>query len=382
MFIHLCVFLDNLIASIYIITMFEEFLLLLESEKEKIKEVLKPHLHETIFKRLLGGFFDDSHKRFIAFAFMPIKKSMFYEYDYLFELTSCGNTAVYFSPNTVEENKIYITKDTFQYKSTKDSIEDGVYKSLLISYTGEFDFEEWNIKRNCCFSDSKDKKKLLNSAINNVNKSLKDHFLNNSTFQEVSEYHTQLLSFVRARDKDALIKIPVEDKPFVGHSYLVALVRSEKKSKLNLSFREYIIKAVYQPLIVSLKTQYPERYHTVSSFYGDDCNFLIPSHRQYCLMIFAATNQRKKTSLQFYLYNLQEHKLYKWIYFELYPHHEKPDYDLLVRIFSPISQFDDMGYATDPRCNFDDDNFWNNYVFKKDGGAFLYLTEIEQIKFI
>jgi len=74
-------------------------------------------------------------------------------------------------------------------------------------------------------------------------------------------------------------------------------------------------------------------------------------------MLFVATDKKKKSSPQFYLYNLKENKLYNWIYFDLFPHKEKPDYDLIEKIFSPISQLDSMDYINDPRCNFDDNDF-------------------------
>ncbi|HWZ03142.1 MAG TPA: hypothetical protein VNX40_05980, partial [Mucilaginibacter sp.] len=355
--------------------MLDEFILLLESEKEKVKEVLKPHLHEKIFKRLLGGFFDETQKRFVAFAFMPIKKSMFYEYDYLFELSNSGHSAVCFLPETTEKTRKYIDQNTFTYKSTEERIEEGIYKSLLIAYTGEFDFDEWNILRDCCFSDNKDKNKLLKSKVDRVKNSIKDHFFKSSIFLETAEHYVQLMNHARARNENAPVTIPVELRPFVGHSELVSLVRTENKSKINLSFQDYIKKAVYTPLIIRLKTHYPTKYQTVWGFYGQDCNFLIPSHRQFCLMIFVVTDNRKKTSLQFYLYNLKEDKLYNWTYFILNPYDEKPSYDLIVKIFSPISQLDDMKYLIEARSNFDDDDFWNNFVFKKSSSEYMYLTE-------
>jgi len=359
--------------------MLEEFVSLIESGKEEIGRVLKPHVHEKIFKRLLGGFFDETQKRFVAFAFMPIKKSMFYEYDYLFELSNSGNSAIYFSPDTIEKTKKYLDQHRFQYKSTEELIEGGIYKSLLIAYIAEYDFDEWNILRDCCFSDSKDRNKILESKVARAKKSIKDHFFNSSTFQETSEHYSQLMSHSRARNENVPIKLPAELKPFIGHSNLVSMVRTEQKAKINLSFQDYIKKAIYAPLIINLKTHYPEQYQTVWGFYGQDCNFLIPSHRQFCLMIFVATDNHRKASLQFYLYNLQEDKLYNWIYFTLYPNKEKPgyDHDLIVKIFSPISRLDDMDYLIDPKCNFDDDDFWRNFVFKKNHNEYLYLTEIK-----
>jgi hypothetical protein len=55
--------------------MVKEFLQLLEGEKEKVFEVLRPQVHVDILKFLSGGFFDESQKRFVAFALMPVDKN-------------------------------------------------------------------------------------------------------------------------------------------------------------------------------------------------------------------------------------------------------------------------------------------------------------------
>lgn len=162
--------------------MLEEFILLIESEKDKIKEVLRPHLHEKIFKQLLGGFFDETGKRFVAFAFISVKKTMFYEYDYLFKLSNSGSSAIYFSPETPEKTKKYLDQNRFQYKSTQELIEEGIYKSVLITYTAEFDFDEWNILEDCCFSDSKDKDKLLSGRVDYAKKPVKDQFFHGGVY--------------------------------------------------------------------------------------------------------------------------------------------------------------------------------------------------------
>src|ERR1700761_2776944 len=100
--------------------MLEEFVLLLESEKKKIKEVLWPHIHEKIYKSLVGGFFDDTQKRFVAFAFMQVNKSMYYEYDYLFELSDSGHSGIYLLSDTSEKTRKYIDGNTFQYKTAEE----------------------------------------------------------------------------------------------------------------------------------------------------------------------------------------------------------------------------------------------------------------------
>ena len=355
--------------------MLDEFKILIESEKVKIQTVLKPHLDEKIFKRLLGGFFDESKTRFMAFAFFPVKKDKYYEYNYLFELSGNGHSANYYLSETHEKTRKYIDENHFQYKSIEGRIEEGLYKSILITYIGEFDYDEWNILRDSCFSDIKDVNRSLQSKVINVKTSIKNHFFERNTFQETSEHYQELMSYSHTNEFDLPIIIPAHLRPYIGHSNLVSLVRTEKTSKLNLSFQDYVRKAVYAPLIINLKTYHPDKYQAVWGFYGTDCNFLTPSHRRFCLLIFVATDNRKKKSVAFYLYSFTENKLYKWTYFQKNPHSEKYDYDLIERILAPISAFDSMDYIIDPQCNFNDEKFWDDFVFKMDNDRYLYLEE-------
>ncbi len=359
--------------------MLEEFVLLLESEKDKVKQVLWPHVHEKIYKRLIGGFFDDTQKRFIAFAFMPIKKSMFYEYDYLFELSNSGHSGIYLLPDTSEKTRKYIDGNTFQHKTAEELVEEGIYKSILVSYTAEYDFNEWNILRECTFCDTNDKTEILKSKVNRTQTKLKDYFFKSSIFRETLERHQDHIKFIKQKHENREMPLPTEMRPFVGHSQLVAFVRTKKASKLNQIFKDYINKAIFIPLIIKLKTRYPKEYKNVEGFYGQDCNFLIPSHRQFCLIIFIVTNNQKNPSLKFYFYNLQENKLYEWIYFLLHPYTAEPDYDIIVKMLSPISTLDNMDYVSKLDCNFDDDKFWENYVLKKDDDVYIYLKNMSFI---
>lgn len=357
--------------------MLDDFILLLESEKAEVKEILRPHLLEKIFKSVVGGFFDDTRNRFVAFAYMPVQKTKFYEYNYFFDLSNGGHSAVYFSPETKEKTRKYIDHNSFHYKSSEELIEEGIYKSLLISYYGEFDFGEWNILRECCFCDTRDKNKLLKSKVDRIKTTIKDYFFNGPLFEDAYEHHLKIFEHMRTRYETIQSKIPADIKPFERHSTLVAMVRAKKSGELNLSFQEYIKKAIYLPLVIKLKTLYPEKYRSVYGFYGQDCNFLIPSHRRFCLISHVATGKNKKPVLEFYVYSLSENKLYEWIYFKLFPSKEIIDHDIILRLLSPISQLDDMDYVAKRECSFDDNEFWTNYVFKKENNEYTYLTEMQ-----
>lgn len=361
--------------------MLEDFKLLIESEKKAVKNILKPRIDDRILKRLLGGFFDETGKRLMAFAFMQVNKSKYHEYEYLFDLKNGGHSAMYFSEETAELTRKWLDATTFSYKSSEERISEGIYKSVLITYYAEYDFDEWNILREACFSDSRDQDKLLNSRIHYPETTLKDYFFKSSIFQETAEHHADLVSRINEIKGYYPYNLPAQERAFVGHSCLVYMVRAAKKREINGLFQDYIIKTVYEPLLIDLKTKSPENYRTVWGFYGHVCNFLIPSHRQFCLIMFIATDRRKESKLEFYFYSLQEDKLYNWTYFQYHPHNKNPEYDTILDIFSPISQLNDFEYLSNPECNFDDDDFWDNCVLIKSGEEHLYLTEVSFIRF-
>jgi hypothetical protein len=363
--------------------MLEEFLSLLEYEKESIVNTLTPYVNEKVFKYFLGGFFDENQTRFMAFAFVPIKKSMFNEYSYIFNLSPGGHNAIYFMPKTMEELKGLTVDNHGRSITSEKYVEEGIYKSFLVTYTAEFDFGEWNILTNFCFSDVKDKNRLLNSRLDRTTGKIKEYFFNSSIFQETAErykkiveHHKESVNPLYEIGREVPFAIPVDMKPFVGHSNLVYLVRTKKKAELNLAFQEYINKAIFKPLVIYLKTNYPDKYGYTLGFFAYECIYLVPSHRQFCLIIFAAKDGIKKTILHFFLYHLQENKVYRWIYFQSHPYKGNLNESSIIDAFSSISTIDNIDYFLNMECNFDDQTFWEDLVIKKNNDSYLYLEEL------
>ncbi|HEY4197184.1 MAG TPA: hypothetical protein VGM63_16695 [Mucilaginibacter sp.] len=364
--------------------MLEEFLLLLESEKEKVYEVLRPQIHKDILRYLTGGFFDKDQKRFVAFALMPVNKDYFWKYDYLLDFSG-GHSAMLFDlpPEKQRPPGMYGLPE----KSLKEYIEDKFYHYNLVSFYGEYDFNEWNILTSNCFTNTKKKTKMFENELSKLNGDIKDHFFNRSLFEETRQYyenqHSRLKKFREQREGlnspygDIEMKIPTADRPFVGHSQLVALIRLKKKREVNQTYIDYCQKAIFEPLSVKLKTFYPDEYNCIESFQPYPFSILFPEHKRYCICICLAINKSKKTRLQFFLYLQENGIMYEWTYFppSTYKDH-KISLHTLHEIFQPISQMDSFDYLINPECTLDDDDFWDNYVFKKEGSQYVYLKEI------
>lgn len=144
-----------------LLSMVKEFLLLLEIEKKKIFEVLRPQVHIDILKFLSGGFFDESQKRFVAFALMPVDKDYFWKYDYLLNFSGGHSSILFGLPAKEIRSGIYPASN----KSLKEKIEEEFYHRNLVSFLGEYDFGEWNIMTSNCFSNSKNKNQIFESEL-------------------------------------------------------------------------------------------------------------------------------------------------------------------------------------------------------------------------
>ena len=365
--------------------MVEEFLSLLENEKEKAYEVLKPQIDRAILKYLAGGFFDEEQKHLVAFALMPVNTDYFWKYDYLFDF-SHGHVAILFGSQ--DEKKPGISLSGPPKKSLQQFIEEGFYHYNLISFYCEYDFNEWNIKTSNCFINGRNKVKIWGSELYKLHGDIKAHFFNRSIFEETKSYYEKRHSSLRASrethenqpfaEKVYEMKIPVEMRPFVGHSHLVASIRLKKKREVNEAYIAYCQKAFFNPLVVKRKTFHPNEYHEIKPFQFYPCAMLFPDHKRFCLFICLIVNKTKQQRLQFFLYRQEDGKMYEWTYFPPSTYKDqKVSLFTIHKIFEPISQLDDEGYLTNPECTLDDDDFWNNYVLRKEGERFAYLKEIK-----
>ena len=368
--------------------MVKEFLSLLKIGKEQIYETLKPQVHESVLKYLLGGLFDQDQKRIVAFALMPVNEDFFWKYDYILNFSDGYSAQLFGMPSGGEEEQGTISRPPD--KSIEDQIKDGFYHYNLISFYGVYDFNEWNILTSCCFTNTKRKNQILERELRTLNGDIKNYFLNNSIFEETREHFEKQNEFLKKyykehknpiyRNREIEMHISSSYKPFIGHSYLVALIRLKKKRVINEAYVNYLQKAIFDPLIVKLKTFYPNEYHR-TEFQPYNNFTLFPDHKRYCMFSLFIIDKEKNTRLQFFVYLQQNGVIYEWTYFPSSIHKDcKVDLFNIHKIFEPISQvLDSHDYLTNPECTLDDDSFWNNYVLKKENNRYLYLKEVEFI---
>lgn len=239
----------------------------------------------------------------------------------------------------------------------------------------EYDFNEWNILTSNCFTDSKNQLKIFESELSHLQRGVGKILWEMYIFKETKIYYDEVMN---RQGREPKIEVSTEMRPFIGHSYLVALIRTRKKREVNWAYIDYIQKGIFQPLAIKLKTFFPDEYYQIDPFSHIQPDLLYPEHRRFCLFICVSINSSKKKRLSFFVYRQENNLVYEWTYFpeSTYRKHKLAPHEL-PQIFSPISKLDTWEYLISAECTLDDDDFWNNYVFKKENDEYVYLKEIK-----
>ncbi len=355
--------------------MTEDITLFPQGEKEEILKFLNPQVEPEILEYLTCGFFDDEKRRLIAYAIMPVDTDYYRNKACLFDFFKYGHSFIG-KVETSEKLKKYISENTYTNKSLQECIEEGLYHHNVVSFICEYDFDKWNIMVNCEFTDEKDIQKITEITISDRSKFVRNSgfFNSQSIFKETGKYYEENMNHPSQKFRIAL---PTNMKPYIGHSYLVALIRTQQKIEVNKAYEDYIKQAYFVPLSIKFKSIYPNEYQRIGSFWGKHCDLLYPDTKQYCMMICIATDKDHLPQLRYFVYQSKENQIYEWTYFPPVPYRDHRGYseDILYG-FKQISKCDHVDYLRELDCTLDDDDFWNNYVFKKENDQYLYLKEI------
>lgn len=358
--------------------MIEEGVLFPHGTKEEILKVLNPQVEPEILEYLTCGFFDDEKRRLIAYAIMPVDTEYYRNKAYLFYNFKNGHSFSGTTETAKKSNK-YITESTYTSKSLQECIEEGLYHHNLVSFICEYDFDEWNVMLSCEFTDEKDIEIIIKWLPmfdqKHTSFSIANFFNRDSIFKETVKYYEENINRPSSKFHT---KLPTNMKSYIGHSCLVALIRNQKKIDVNGAYEDYTKQAYFLPLSIKLKSFYPKEYQKITTFWGTKCNLLYPNHKQFCMMICIATNKNQEHRLRYFIHENKDDRIYEWTYFPPVPYRSYGGYsEEILDGFKQISKCDSIDYLRELDCTLDDEEFWNNYVFKKENDDYLYLKEIE-----
>jgi hypothetical protein len=168
-------------------------------------------------------------------------------------------------------------------------------------------------------------------------------------------------------------------RQFVGQPWLVAYEKEEKKRKLNIGFESYFVDEIFFPFAVALNNQWPNEFYKINLLiWNGSLRLIYPNSKTQVLAGIPVTDKSGFKTVYYSLFVWNERKFYNWTF----PQRRKVIYYFGATIredIAPLASWPDDFNMDDPAVTTDDENFWNEYVFKKDGDSYLYLKPIDVI---
>jgi len=308
-----------------------------------------------------GGVFNPEKDKLYSATLVNIEDVDYGEFSYLHEQL-LGHSSSHFD---LERLKVFHPDGSWSNKTTEQCIDEGIYKYFSIKFIGVLFMDQWYIMESLSFyGDLIDEDSIKEDIVCHYNKR---NFWNQALFKE-----HQPISF--PRNGEIITARDVEYDEFKGMPDLVAILKKEKKDKVNRAYDRYFNEEFILPFFEKLRVTNPAEYKEFCGLrYGFTCIF--PVHKNYTLFCCIAKNDKEMWRLHYFVYNPATRKYYKW----LYPNPEFFDFsffysDQIIDDLRQISCWDDDAYL-DSSCTMDDENFWNNYVFARNESGYLYLEE-------
>jgi hypothetical protein len=157
------------------------------------------------------------------------------------------------------------------------------------------------------------------------------------------------------------------NRNYIGLYEIVAdSLRKEKQSK-NTSFEEQLNEKVFKPIYEVLKKNNPNKYSKLSVH-----SLIYSENRNLAINPVLVTDKKGEKKLHYFVAFKDSSKLYEWNYFE--PSVIKGNL-FGSEVVKQISSLTEWNFSVD---NLNDIEFWNQYVLKKQGNNYKYLTLISE----
>lgn len=334
---------------------------MLFTDSEELRSILWPRIESSFLEGYYGGTINEAHDKFYAATLVKISDIEYDDFEYLHDLLG-GHTSMF---HDHERRKKFITPDSWQTKSTRELINEGVYLYFSVSFMGVLFEGEWFILKSLSFYGDEKKQDELKSYIEKPDY-YRDDFWNDALFLP-----KKALKHNRLGKKVPIRSIQFEE--FKDTPYLVAIVKQEKKEKINRLFISYFSEEFMLPFFEKLKITHPSDYYALCPLRVDYV-MIFPVHKKHIIFCAFVSNTLEKWRLKYFLFNYEDRQFYEWNYFQSEEYDSCFFYgDLIINDLKTISHWDDL-FFLDSSCTMDDETFWSEYVFKKNGDSFLYLT--------
>ena len=323
---------------------------------KEIESILKPRIEPDLFEGYYAGEFNAEQNKLFAATLVNISTINYDKFEYL-HLILNGHSI---SCCDEEKLKKYITPNSWQYKSIRECIEEGVYKYFSISFTGILFENEWFILKALTFFGDK-------ADLFEVKK-----YIKNSTSLKFEEFFKPKIPYEHEVNGRKIPRREVAFEEFKDQPYLVALIRQEKKEKVNKAFSSYLREEFILPFFQKLRISFSEEFEEVNQ-----STLIFPEHKRFVLFCALVKNNCNKWQLKYFLLIQKTGQFYYWTYFKSATYDNSFFYRLIINDLKQVSDWDDYAFI-DSSCTMDNEIFWENHVFKKDNkDRCIYLKEIE-----
>jgi hypothetical protein len=123
--------------------------------------------------------------------------------------------------------------------------------------------------------------------------------------------------------------------------------------------------------------KWPDEFYGIQPvIHSGFIQLIYPHSKQHVLGGMIVTNKVGVSKADYYLFVMSERKFYKWTF----PKHRNTGDPLTIAMSEAIRNLSSWGTEFDlgdPAVTMDDENFWNEFVLKKQDNNYLYLIPVD-----
>lgn len=337
----------------------------MENNLEPIQQLLDKHVDRTLLTGLYFGKFNPGQDKFFAAAYVPIVKEDYESVSW--NLEQVRNNYSFTLPANAQKYRTYNDDKTYQHKSTKECVEEGLYVSYTISFIGCLYKGDWYIMTNLAYiGEGIDEIKAIQHA--------------QTYYQDESFWQTDIFKpYQPTSIKTERTEINIKGTEYLQFGSdvpsLVAYEMYEQKEAAGRAYRTYMNIALCRPFARKLQIHLSDEYAAVYPDMMDDYLVMFSEDKKHNLIFARVDDKNGNNWLHCFLYETVTGKIYKWLYATTACNSFDCREEIL-NCLKDITIIDHYNYLWNFIVTLDDQYFWEEYVFKKESDNFKYLKEI------